>query len=43
MAKIIKHPIIIEKNHNIRMLDVLINQYIKTDKKEVKNKILKEK
>lgn len=42
MAKIIKHPSIIDKKHNIRMLEILVNQYIKTDKKQALNKIKKE-
>jgi len=40
--KLIKHPAVIVKAKNINLLNVLIEQYVKTDKKEVKRKIVNE-
>jgi hypothetical protein len=40
--KLIKHPAVIVKAKNIKLLNILIEQYVKTDKKDVKRKILKE-
>ncbi len=37
--RVVKHPKLKERNQNIKALQILINQYITNDKKEVVKKI----
>lgn len=42
MAKIILHPKIVESKRNLKMLSILVDQYVKSDKAKVLLKLKEE-